>query len=182
MTKKETIDFMNRIKAHYQDFIIDDFKVNEWFRELQHYDREDLDIKFDEHLSSEMYGQFIPKLFFMTKYLIKTADKGKIIHRTVICTQCKNAVNDWEFDKHFKKCSGSCTIARDMNKYFNTNLDPQDLMEYSDTDFERMYKKYLNKMIEAPIPDFRKKIILKCIYPEMEMEDLGEMIKENIVR
>ena len=37
MEKKETINFMQRIKSHYQEFVIDDFKIAEWHKELTKY-------------------------------------------------------------------------------------------------------------------------------------------------
>ena len=85
MTIKETNQFMERIKSHYQEFIVDDFKIKEWHKELSKFDLEDVNKKLDEHLKSSEYGEYIPKLFFLTKYLIPSKDKGKIKHYVVKC-------------------------------------------------------------------------------------------------
>lgn len=78
LNKKETINFMERVKSHYQEFIIDDFKISEWYGKLKDYDAEDVNKKFDEHLGSEVYGDYIPKIMFLTKYLTPTKEKGKL--------------------------------------------------------------------------------------------------------
>ena len=62
MTIRETNEFMERIKSHYQEFVIDDFKIKEWYKELSNYDADDINNKLDEHLRSEVYGDQIPKL------------------------------------------------------------------------------------------------------------------------
>ena len=35
MTIKETTNFLERIKQHYQEFIIDEFKIDEWHNVLR---------------------------------------------------------------------------------------------------------------------------------------------------
>ena len=179
MEKKETVKFMERIKSHYQEFIIDDFKISEWHGKLKDYDAEDVNAKLDEHLSSEVYGEQIPKVYFLTKYLIPTAEKGKVKHYTVVCKACGQAVFDSEIDKHEQRCLESNSIVRDMKKYFNIQVDKQELMLMDNVKFERTYQKYLNKMLEADIPDFRKKIIARILYPDMEV-DVNAIIDEMV--
>ena len=44
--------------------------------------------------------------------------------------------------------------------------------------FEKTYVKYLNKMVDAKnLPIIRKKIILKCLYPDMEI-NINELVKD----
>lgn len=178
MTIKETNEFMERIKSHYQEFIIDDFKIKEWYKELKNYDYEDINKKLEEHLKSEVYGEQIPKLYFLTKYLIPSEEKGKIFSYSTECTVCGKQVADEEFDNHFKRCSSASAIVRDLKKYYNLNVDYDNLMNMSNETFEKTYIKYLNKMVDAEdLPLFRKKIILKCLYPNIDI-DINELIKE----
>ena len=180
MTKKETTEFMERIKSHYQEFFIDDFKINEWHKELSKYDYEDVNKKLEEHLKSSEYGESIPKLYFLTKYLTPIEDKGKIKHYTILCNLCGYEIPDNEYNSHYKKCSSAKTIVRDFKKYFNLNVRYKDLMALSDEKFELAYQKYLNKMLESDkLSTLRKKIILKCLYPEQDFETLAEMIKST---
>lgn len=177
MTIRETNEFMERIKSHYQEFIIDDFKIKEWHRELSNYDAEDVNKKLEEHLKSEVYGDQIPKLYFLTKYLIPTNVKGKTVHHTVECQLCGQSVFDDDYDKHYKRCSSSTTIVRDLKKYFNMTVDYQKLMFLGEDTFESVYVKYLNKMLDAEdLPLIRKKVILRCLYPNTEI-DINDLLK-----
>ena len=182
MDKKETKKFMERIKSHYQEFIIDEFKFNEWYGKLKDYDAEDVNKKLDEHLNSELYGNQIPKVYFLTKYLIPTEEKGKIKHYTVLCPKCGQAIPDVELDKHTQRCIEAHSIIRDMKKYYNLEINYQELMEMSKEKFEKTYQKYLDKMIEAPIPDFQKRVIMHIKYPEYTNEDINEIIKLMVAK
>lgn len=179
MNKKETIRFMERVKSHYQEFIIDDFKVSEWYGKLKDYDDEDVNKKFDEHLNSEIHGENIPKVYFLTKYLTPTKDKGKVRYYTILCSKCGYEIPDEEYDKHLQRCIEASTVVRDMKKYFSMNLQKKKLMALSDEEFEKIYQSYLNKMLDADIPDFRKKIILRCIYSNMDI-DVNEIVNEMV--
>lgn len=178
MTKNETINFMERIKSHYQEFIVDDFKINEWHKELSQYDLEDVNQKLDEHLKSSEYGEYIPKLFFLTKYLIPTKDKGKIKHYIIKCQLCNCDIPDIEYDNHYKRCSSATVIVKDLKEYFNLTVDYQQLMTMKHQDFENAYHRYLTKMLESDkLSTLRKKIILRCLYPNEEIETLEDMLK-----
>ena len=179
MEKQETMNILKRIKSHYQEFAIDDFKVNEWHRELQKFDYVDVDLKLDEHLRSEVYGEQIPKLFFLTKHLIPADEKGQIKRYVIHCQNCGAEVPDTLYDKHFARCNATKTIIRDFKKYFNLNVDEEQLNKLNDAKFEEAYQKYLHRMLDAKIPAFRKQIILKILYPNREL-DIKSMIKEMV--
>lgn len=178
MTRKESIEFMERIKSHYQDFIINEFKINEWHKELSLYDYDDVNQKLDEHLRSNEYGESIPKLFFLTKYLIPSKEKGKIKKYTIKCQLCEREIPDTEYDLHYSKCSSANTIVRDFKNYFNYNVDYNQLMVMPRDKFELAYKKYLTKMLESDkVSTLRKKIILHCLYPNITIESIEDMLK-----
>ena len=181
MTTKEVRNFMERVKSHYQEFIIDDFKISEWYGKLKDYDAEDVNKKFDEHLGSEIYGESIPKIYFLTKYLTPTKDKGKVVHYTVYCPKCGYEIPDEEFEHHTKRCYEASTIVRDFKKYFNRSLQKKKLMSLDDEDFEKLYQEYLNKMIDCKDVDIvRTKILLRIKYPEYEDTDINEIVKEMV--
>ena len=181
MNKKETIHFMERVKSHYQEFIIDDFKISEWYGKLKDYDAEDVNKKFDEHLSSEEYGEYIPKIFFLTKYLTPTKDKGKVVHYTIYCPNCGDEIPDEEFEYHSQRCYESSTIVRDFKKYFNKNLQKKKIMDLDDEDFNKLYLDYVDKMINCDrVETFRKKILFHIMYPEYTEDDINDIIKEMV--
>lgn len=179
MNKTETTNFMERIKSHYQEFIIDDFKVKEWYKELQNYDAEDVNRKLDEHLRSEVYGENIPKLYFLTKYLTPSKDKGKVVHKKIICNKCGYSFWDTEYDQHLQRCIEVHTVMRDMKKHYQMKLNYHDLMALSDERFEEVYQRYLDKMLDAPtVSDIQKRIIMHIKYPEYTDDDITEIIKQ----
>ena len=181
MDKKETIHFMERVKSHYQEFIIDDFKVSEWYGKLKNYDAEDVNKKFDEHLRSEVYGEYIPKIMFLTKYLTPTKEKGKIKHYTIYCPKCGYEIPDEEFEHHTKRCYEASTIVRDFKKYFNQSLQKKKIMVLNDNEFEKLYQKYLNRMINSDkVEFFRKKILMHIMYPDYTDDDINEIFKEMV--
>ena len=179
MEKQETMNILKRIKSHYQEFALDDFKVNEWHRELQKFDYVDVDLKLDEHLKSEVYGEQIPKLFFLTKHLIPTNEKGQIKKYVIRCQLCGADVPDAIYDKHFARCNATKNIVLDFKKYLNLNVDEEQLKKLNDAKFEEVYQNYLHRMLDAKIPVFKRKIILKILYPNREF-DIKEMIKEMV--
>lgn len=183
MSVKEVRTFLERIKSHYQEFIIDDFKISEWYGKLKDYDAEDINRKFDEHLSREEYEDKIPKIGYLTRYLIKSADKGKIRHYTVICPKCGYEIPDVEFEKHTKRCIEASTIVRDLKKYFYQNIQKKKLLALADDEFEKLYMEYVNKMLESDrVESFRKKILMHIKYPEYSSDDIDEIIKEMVVK
>ena len=181
MDKKETIRFMERVKSHYQEFIIDDFKISEWYGKLKNYDAEDVNKKFDEHLSSEVYGDSIPKIYFLTKYLTPTEEKGKIKHYTIYCPKCGYEIPDTEFERHNQRCIEASTIVRDIRKYFNQNLQKKKLMELSDEEFEKIYDNYIDKMLECPrVSQLQKWALMHIKYPEYSANDIQDIIKQMV--
>lgn len=181
MDKKETKKFMERIKSHYQEFIIDEFKFSEWYGFLKDYDDEDVNKKFEEHLNSEVYGNQIPKVAFLTKFLIKSKDKGKIKHYTVLCPKCGQAIFDEELDIHVKRCIEVSTIVRDFKRYFNKTLKREKLFNLSDDEFEKLYQEYINVMLNSnKVETFKKKILMHIKYPEYTVDDINEIIKEIV--
>lgn len=179
MTVEEAKTILGRIKIHYPDFSNDKNTQKEWIRELVLYDTEDVTRKLESHLRNEDYGDKIPKLFFLTSKLIPSLDKGKVRHYTILCSKCGYEIPDEEYDKHLQRCIEASTVVRDMKKYFSMNIQKKKLMALSDEEFEKLYQSYLNKMLDADIPDFRKKIILRCIYPDMDI-DVNGIVNEMV--
>jgi len=181
MDKKETIRFMDRIKSHYQEFVIDDFKISEWYGKLKYYDSEDVNKKLDEHLASEEYGDSIPKIYFLTKYLIPTEEKGKIKHYTIYCPKCGYDIPDEEINHHTKRCYEASTIVRDFKRYFYKNLQKSKLMSLPDEEFEKLYQEYMNKMLSCErVEIFRKRILIHIMYPEYTDNDINKIIKQMV--
>lgn len=150
MTREDTKNFLRRIKQHYQEFSVDDYKVSEWYNELKDYSVEDINNKFEEHLRNEQYGNSIPKIWFLTKYLTKEVDKGKNnaneIH--INCMICGKELILSEYEEHYHKCSSIDYIIRQYKKFKGQEISRKDLEELSDNKFEEVYEKIINMTYE----------------------------------
>ena len=141
MELKEVSMLLKRIKSHYQEFIVDDFKVNEWYKELKDYSLDDVMEKLETHLKSEQYGNQIPKVYFLTKYLTKTKDKNKKIEGIIECHLCHKLIEMEEFENHFDRCSSVDYLNRRNIDYFNKSIDKEKYMNMDQRDFEEKYNK-----------------------------------------
>ena len=151
MTIKETNDFMERIKQHYQEFVIDDYKIEEWYKELKDYDYQEVNAKLEEHLRNEQYGTSIPKVYFLTKYLTKEKDKNKYNTSNIIvrCQICGKKIRMNLYDKHYERCSSVEYLDIQSRRLYNKNLDKQKLRDMPDDSFNKIYNKVLVDLLET---------------------------------
>ena len=144
MEIQETIKTMERIKQHYQDFIIDDYKIDEWHSELCKYDFKEVNEKIDQHMRSEQYGQYIPKIYFLTRNLKTLEQKAEKKEYTVICPYCRAYMDYERYAKHVERCS---SVEFLQEQCYRFNLKPIDKVAYrkmSDEQFDEYYEKVLN--------------------------------------
>lgn len=151
MTIEETTKFMKRIKQHYQDFIIDSTKVEEWFKELKNYSYDDVNIKLEEHLKSEQFGHQIPKVYFLTKYLTPEKDKikNKANNLLVRCSLCGKVIKYSEFQNHMDRCNSVEFINLQSKKIFNKEIDKDRYRNMSDEDFDNIYNRLLERILQT---------------------------------
>lgn len=162
MTREETKDFLRRIKQHYQEFTVDDYKINEWHSELKNYDVDDVHKKLEEHLRSEQYGQTIPKVYFLTKYL-KTTNEKQIQDKVdyyCSCTICGKYFKLSEYDKHFDRCSSVEFINKQCMDMKDTEIDKEKYFNMSDEEFNAFYDKLL-KIVYSNLKDEMQKSAIR---------------------
>ena len=165
MTKQELKDFMQRIKSHYQEFIIDDYKMNEWYKELKDYDYFDVNTKLEEHLKSQDYGSYIPKVHFLTKYLTKSNDKSKIKIHKVQCPNCHAEVLIDDFDNHYDRCSSVDYAIAKTKQYLNKTLNRESLMNMPQIEFVEKYEKLLKYILQNTKDEKERKRIQNIFNP-----------------
>ena len=143
MTIQETSQLMERIKQHYQEFIIDDYKIEEWFKELSKYDYSEVNNKLEQHLRSEQYGQNIPKLYFLTKNLLTLEEKESHSEHIVICPICRQRMKFEGYNKHFERCSSVEFLETQAKRFELKNFDKNNLRRMTEVEFDRIYDKVL---------------------------------------
>ena len=176
MKKNEVNEILKRIKSNYQDFIVDDYKTNEWNKELKDYDFEDVMKKVEEHMRSEDYGSFPPKLYFLTKYLQTTSEKNTKTNYLLQCTICGEYIPESEYDEHYDRCMDVDYIVRIRKKYFNKDITKEmrnRFMSLSKEQFDTKFMEFLNE-IYNDVPKEEQEHINQMINPPKIKFDLGD--------
>ena len=180
MTREESKNLMKRIKEHYQDFIVDEGKIDEWHKYLKDYSYSDVSKKLDEHLSSQEYGQYIPKVAFLVKYLTKEEDKGKIEDYKIQCYLCKKFIKNSEYQEHFSRCSSINYMNRQRYKYFRKEFDEtaiKQLWNMSEETFRKKYREMLEFIKENTEDEYEKERVTailenRCFKLQMNISEI----------
>lgn len=160
MTKSEVIHFMEKIKAYYQTFAMEQYVVNEWYDKLKSYDINDVYKKLDEHLSGE-YKNEIPKLHYITKYLKTPTEKKNSGIYNVRCIECGKTMRIEEYDSHIARHNSIRYIKANENKIGKTfNVD--ELFMLSQNSFDKLYDLFIEKLYDV-LPENEEKLRLRNI-------------------
>lgn len=141
MELKDVKVILNRIKVNYPTFVNDDYTRTEWYRELKDYSLDDVMEKLEQHFRSEQYGNQIPKVYFLTKYLTKEKDKTKKTEGSTQCNICHKFINIEEYETHFDRCSSVDYLNRRNIQYFDKPIDKEKYMTMEQREFDEKYNK-----------------------------------------
>lgn len=164
MTKEETLDLMHKIKAHYQEFALEDYVISEWYEKLKLFDYEDVLKTFENHLTGE-YQSKIPKLHYIANGLKTPEEKAKasVIH--VKCSLCGRSINYLDFDSHLARHS-SVYYIKSREHYLGQHYNEEQMLNAEQEYFDKFYDKFLEKLflkIENGDEKERLRKILTCI-------------------
>lgn len=155
MTQIEVKEFLQKIKARYQEFKIDEpFIIREWIESLAPYDKADIYEKFEEHLSNESVQKEVPKIQVLTKWLSTSEDKKnktKHISGTFYCRYCKEKCSStYILQMHEERCSRQRYISRMADKLAINILDfyPNFFKGISLIELDEKYDSFILKIIE----------------------------------
>ena len=175
MTKEEVKELMKRIKSHYSTFTTDDFKFNEWFKELQNFDGKEVHKKLESHLNSPDFSEQEPKLYFLTRYL-KPLNKNETSNNYYLfCPICNECVRGENFDTHYGRCNSTRYIIKQTKKYLNKDLNRDVLMNMQEEEFNEKYDKLL-KIIQRGTDDQREEDIIGFIFNPPQSVNMEEII------
>lgn len=175
MNKKEVATLLKRIQIHYPSFIVDDFAIDEWYKELKDYSLEDVNEKLEQHLRNEEYSKSIPKMYFLTKFITKVQDKGKDHKYYLFCPICNECVRGENFDTHYGRCNSTRYIIKQTKKYLNKDLNRDVLMNMQEEEFNEKYDKLL-KIIQRGTDDQREEDIIGFIFNPPQSVNMEEII------
>lgn len=165
MTLTETKNFMERIKFYYQEFVIDNLKVEEWHRQLKDYNNQEVNEKFEEHLRNENYCSQIPRIGFLIKYLIKEKDKATNNANTirVRCNLCGKGMALTEYDKHMERCNSVEYLNEQCLRLNDKEIDKKKYRTMDDETFKNIYDKVANKVLEISEDEEEKQRIMNYL-------------------
>ena len=158
MTLNETKELFKRIKAHYPNFNDDDYVIKEWFRYIEPYEKEDIHKKLEQHLKGD-YSQYEPKVTFLTRYLKTKEEKLKSQEYYVSCGICGQAVNLNDFQKHYDRCLSVEYINKIRLKYFEKEVNKEELRKMEEDKFIEIYEKMLNVVLQKTTDKIERKRI-----------------------
>lgn len=170
MTIQETKEFMDRIRSYYYSFIVDTFTTMEWYQQLKDYSAKDINERFNLHLRSETYGDYIPKISFLIKGLRKENDPG--IDKTklfVKCNKCNHLYALADKKKHDDLCCDIDFFNFLSEKYTGKSIDKEKCFEMPNF-YERFKKALLFALSKETDQEEKDRLdeILKIV--EMEYE------------
>ena len=148
MTIQETKDFMDRVKSYYPAFIVDEFNTNEWHSQLKDYEAKDINERFNQHLKSETYGEYVPKINFLTKGLRKIGEKG--VDKSKIFIRCRRCGQNYSLDNteaHEDLCIDIDYMNFLSEKYLGKPIDKEKCFEMPKEEFYEKFKKALSYSI-----------------------------------
>ena len=174
---------MERIKSYYQEFVVDKFKIEEWHNFLSKYSFEDVNRKLDEHLNSETYGNYIPKINFLTKFLKTEEEKENEQEVFVMCPFCKKSLSLNDYSKHVAR-HNSVNYVKSREHFLRKKHDDQKLLNANEFDFEVFYNCFLEELYEKIEDEDEKHRLKNIIYARNGMEieiterKIGDVIKK----
>lgn len=174
MIRNEVTELMKRVKSNYPSFIIDDFKINEWLDELKDYDNEDVHKKLEEHMRNEEYNAGPPKVYFLTRYLIKIKDKKTLDDYKVVCPFCRERISYNNNGEHIDRCRSIDYIDTQCKKYHNKRIDKEAFKRMTQDQFDIKYNRVLKDVYDNTTNETEKKVISKILYDTpLELKDVG---------
>ena len=175
MELKDVKTILKRIEVNYQSFTNDAYAQSEWYKELKEYDLEDVMQKLEEHFRNETYGNQIPKVYFLTKYLKTTKDKGKIENHFLCCPICNGWVKGELFDEHYARCNSVRYVIKQTKKHLDKDLKREVLMNMPEDEFQEKYNKLL-KIIQRGTSEEREEQLIGFIFDPPKQVNIEEVI------
>lgn len=178
MNKLETLHFMKKIKAYYQNFSIEEYIVDEWADKLKKYNIDDVYRKLDQHLQGE-YRNEIPKLHFITKYLKSDEEKKSINDIYFKCGKCKKVIPFVNHDSHIAR-HNSINYIQSRCHLLNCKCDCEKLLTMEQSDFDNYYDNFIEQLVDVIDDSSEKQRLKNIIFSKYGMPIEETELKEQL--
>lgn len=160
MTKEETIKVLHKIKAHYQEFALEDYVINEWHEKLEKYEYQDVLERFNKHLNSEFRNRY-PRLNYIVAGLKTPEEKAKQEAINIRCSVCNEIIPYLKYDKHIAR-HNSIAYIKSREHYLNKTYNEEKMMNASEEEFNKFYDKVIERLY-CTMEDSEEKMRLERI-------------------
>lgn len=164
MTRAELQNFMQKIKANYQEFSVEKYVIDEWYNRLKNFDLEDVNKKLEKHLHGE-YRKAVPRLNFIVDGLKTPAQKEAEQVIRVKCSYCGCSLELKDLDRHVAR-HNSIEYIKSREHYLGEDNNREELMNLTEVYFEKFYKQFLNDLYCVIEDGTEKERIEKLIFEE----------------
>lgn len=178
MNKIETFHFMEKIKAYYQNFLIEDYVVNEWADKLKPYDLNDVYMKLDQHLQGE-YRNEIPKLHYITRFLKPSSEKGVQKDCYCKCARCNLELHINSYSDHIGRHNAIDYIKKNAYRFDNLEVNEDLLLQKSQQEFDQLYDNIIEQLVDIVEDDSERQRLKNIIFSKAGMPiETSEVYKQ----
>lgn len=170
MTRAELQNFMQKIKANYQEFSVEKYVIDEWYNRLKNFDLEDVNKKLEKHLHGE-YRKAVPRLNFIVDGLKTPAQKEAEQVIRVKCGYCGCTLELKDLDRHMGR-HNSIEYIKLREHYLGEDNNREELMNLTEVYFEKFYKRFLNDLYCVIEDGTEKERIEKLIFDKEGWREL----------
>ena len=183
MNKKEVLELISFINKNYHNYFDNkkiDGIVEEWYKDLCQYDFEDVKEQTKELMSKSDFQMKPPTLYHIISRCQKKYEKVDYSRITYFCDNCNKIFKDYdELLEHRTKENSMEYIIRETKKWFNKDLDKDQLFKMEEKEFEERYNKLLHYIYENTTDEEEKTRIGYIFNPPGQEEALAFLNKDK---
>lgn len=147
MTKTEVMKLLNKIKAYYPSFYIEDYVVDTWNEILEPYDYEDGLERLKEYAKEEPTRTPQPQTFI--KGMFTPEEKAEAEEDYIVdCNLCGKTMLLSQFEEHSKKCL-LCKALETKAKDSGKDITYEEFMRMPYEKLDNTYGKLFARKVKA---------------------------------
>lgn len=147
MKKNEVMKVLNKIRAYYPQFYLEDYIVDTWVETLEPYDYEDAKERLQEWLKEQPTKIPQPHTFINKMYTPEEKAEAEADY-IVDCNLCGKTMLLSQFEEHHKKCL-LCKSLELIAKKKNKNITYEELMRMPYEKLDNAYGKLFEKRLTS---------------------------------
>lgn len=170
MTLDEVKNFMRHISSYYK-LGLEKWRIEEWYKTLKNYKKEDLYERFESHKNST--ATEAPKLLLLIEGLEKIPESAKEL--ICVCHFCGSQIATerclTSIKQHEDRCRSIQYLKKIYRKYFNREIrDIEKLYEMDNQEFLLKHDEVLKELLKVPTLDENDQFCI-CKYLNLDSKE-----------